>query len=246
LLSFSALRYASLATTILFGAQLVEAQTVVLPKGHSAPSAGSGLLRLPESPSGKKSVLVAVAASLVLPGVGELYAGNFESGRYFLVADALLWLGYGGTITQSNWIRRDARLYAVQHAGASMNGKDEQFEVNIGNFLSTDDYNQAKLRNREFDLVYRGAQDAWLWDSDASRTRFRDLRIRSDEWKQASTFVVAALVVNRIISAFNAGRAAGRANRPAETTGSLDVDVAVVPYTITSHQGISVQLCSRF
>jgi len=44
----------------------------------------------------KKSVVLAVVASLILPGMGELYAGSFESGKYNLIAEGGLWLTYSG------------------------------------------------------------------------------------------------------------------------------------------------------
>jgi len=33
------------------------------------------------APAEKKSVMLAIVASLILPGMGELYAGSFESGK---------------------------------------------------------------------------------------------------------------------------------------------------------------------
>ena len=82
----------------------------------------------------------------------------------------------------------------------------------IGNFMYTERYIEQKLRNREFGLVYRSSDFHWEWKSVDDRIRFRSLRIQSEEWKQASRFVVAALVVNRVISAFSAGRAASRSD----------------------------------
>lgn len=168
----------------------------------------------------KKSVLLAIAASLILPGMGELYAGNFNtSGKYVLLAEGGIWSTYAGIRLHGTWIRNDARAFATAHSGISMGGKDEQFEVNIGNFLSTDEYNQAKLRNREFDLIYSDPGYNWRWDSDVSRLRFKDQRIRSDHIFQTSKFVIATAVVNRIVSAFSAGRAVGAHNRSLRPVG---------------------------
>ncbi len=165
---------------------------------------------------GRRSVLLAVAASLVLPGAGEWYAGNFqESGRYSLGAEAALWVTYAGFRLHSDWVRNDARTFGTQMAGISFGGKDAEFEVNVGNYLTVDDYNQAKLRNREYDKVYSDPAYAWAWASDAERSRFRDERIRSDRILQSAKFAVAGLVVNRVISAFAAGRGALAANRNA-------------------------------
>lgn len=169
------------------------------------------------SPSpGRRSVLLAVAASVVLPGAGEYYAGNFqESGRYSLAAEAALWLTYAGFHLHGTWVRNDARAFGAQMAGVAFNGKDNEFEVNIGNYLTVADYNDAKLRSREFEKLYTDPAYAWAWTSDADRNRFREERIRSDRILQAAKFAVAGLVVNRVISAFAAGRGAAAANRAA-------------------------------
>jgi hypothetical protein len=100
-------------------------------------------------------------------------------------------------------------------AGVSFGGKDADFEVNVGNFLTIDDYNQAKLLNREYDKLYTDPAFSWAWASDEARNQFREERIRSDRILQAAKFAVAGLVVNRIISAFAAGRGAAAANRAA-------------------------------
>src|ERR1035437_7779381 len=34
--------------------------------------------------------------SAVLPGMGELYAGRYETGKFFTAGELLLWLGYAG------------------------------------------------------------------------------------------------------------------------------------------------------
>lgn len=177
----------------------------------------------------EKSVTLAVVYSLLLPGMGELYAGNFSSGKYFLITDAGLWLGYGGFRYYGQWLRTDARSYATQYAGANFDGKDEAFEVNMGNFNSLEEYNEAKLRNREFDLLYDPQSSyAWRWESDASRLQFKNRRIRSDEVFQSSRFVIGVLVLNRIISAFSAGRAAAAFNQDlkGESAWRLGADVA--------------------
>lgn len=169
-----------------------------------------------EPSPGRRSVLLAVAASVLLPGAGEYYAGNFqESGRYSLAAEAALWITYAGFHLHGTWVRNDARAFGAQMAGVSFSGKDNDFEVNIGNYLSVDEYNQAKLQDRAFDKIYTDPAYAWSWASDADRNRFREERIRSDRIFQAAKFAVAGLVVNRVISAFAAGRGAAAANRAA-------------------------------
>jgi len=206
--------------------------------------------RLPEAPviqqtettPGRKSVLLAVAGSILVPGLGEWYAGNFnESGRYSLAAESVLWITYGGLQLHSGWVRNDAKVFGTQMAGISFDGKDADFEVNIGNFMTTDEYNQAKLRNREYEKIYNDPSYAWSWASEADRQRFKEERIRSDRIVQSAKFVIAGLVVNRIISAFAAGRGAVAANRAARRAEwgigmNAGVDAAGAPALTLSFQ----------
>ena len=178
---------------------------------------------LTNEPKQEKSVLLAVVYSLLVPGMGELYAGSFENGKYQLMAEGGLWLTYAGFRLHSNWLRNDAKLFATEHSNADLNGKDEQYEVNIGNFNTMEEYNQTKLRNRDYDLLYTGSQYNWQWDSEVNRLRFRDLRIRSSQIYNNSKFIIAAVVINHVISAFSAGRAAVMFNRSIATNEKLQI-----------------------
>src|SRR5512143_179554 len=90
----------------------------------------------PQLPEGKKSVGLAALYSLALPGMGELYAGSFSSGKYFLVAEGLLWLTYAVFQVRADALRDDSRAFAVAHAGITLQGKNDQYFVDIGNFVS--------------------------------------------------------------------------------------------------------------
>jgi hypothetical protein len=163
---------------------------------------------LPASPaSEKKKVGLAAVYSLLLPGMGELYAGSFSSGRFFLGAEAALWLTFSTFEVYGNSLRDDSRAYAVQHAGISVAGRTDQYFVDIGNFLNTNDFNNKKLRDRDASLVY-DASYAWQWDSDASRAAFKGQRIASDNAYNNTKFVVAAIIINHVASAINAARVA--------------------------------------
>jgi len=175
------------------------------------------------SSESQKSVVLAVVASLILPGMGEMYAGSFESGKYNLIAEGALWLAYSGFRMHANWLQQDAQTFANQHASANFNNKDDQYSVNIGNFNTTDEYNQTKLRNRETDLVYTTDQYNWQWDSDANRTQFKDLRIRSGEVKNNAKLFIGAIVVNHLFSAFSAGRKAAAFNNSLSLMDNIEI-----------------------
>ncbi len=171
-----------------------------------------------------KSVTLAVALSALVPGTGELYAGNFGTGKYAMIAEGALWVTYAAFYTHANWIIRDAKVFATDHAGTNFAGKGSQFNVDIGNYLSVDAYNQAKMRSRDDNLLYTDPSYFWRWDSDADRLAFKNERIRSDEIYQNGKFVIAAAVVNRIFSAFSAGRAAAAYNRKVLLEGAWNFE----------------------
>ena len=157
--------------------------------------------------SEKKSVGLAAFYSLLLPGMGELYAGGFESGKYFLIADGLLWLTFAAFEVSGNSLRDDSRAFAVSRAGVDPAGKDDQYYVDIGNFLDIHEYNEKQLRDREPETLYDPAAGySWVWDSDASRATYREQRIQSETMYNNNKFVVAGLIVNRVASAINAVR----------------------------------------
>lgn len=194
---------------------------------------------------GKKSVTLAVLSSLLIPGLGELYAGSFTTGKYYSMAEGGLWLTYAGFRLHANWLRNDARSFAEEHSGVTLNGKDEQFEVNIGNFNTVDDYNQAKLRNREYEFLYTDIQYTWRWDSDVNRAQFKNLRIRSDQIFNNSKFIIAAVVINHILSAFSAGRAATAYNR----TLSSDEKIEIQSFALNDGfrlNGVGLMLTAKF
>ncbi|RPI04739.1 MAG: hypothetical protein EHM64_08960 [Ignavibacteriae bacterium] len=193
----------------------------------------------------RKSVVLAVVASLILPGMGEWYAGSFESGKYNLMAEGGLWLTYSGFRLHADWLQEDARSFAKLHSGASFDNKDDQYSVNIGNFSTTDEYNQAKLRNRENDLVYTAGQYQWQWDTDINRNQFKELRVRSAEVKNNSKFIIAAVVVNHLFSAFSAGRRAAAYNKSLSLLGRLDIQT----YTMnigSRIDGVGVNFSTKF
>ncbi len=192
-----------------------------------------------------KSVTIAVVLSLIVPGMGEWYAGNFGTGKYFLIADGTFWLAYAGFEYRGDWLREDARSFGATHAGANFGNKDDQYSVNVGSYASRDDYNQARLRDRRYDQLYTLQAYDWQWDSDVNRLRFRDLRVQSDQMYENAKFAVGALVVNRLISAFLAGRTAARTNLPFSALGAWRMAAATKGGFQDAH-GIELRITREF
>jgi hypothetical protein len=245
------LRPFNIAFSIALFATLLQAQPFLKPAIQSLGSAGpSGSNAAPlvetQIRIEKKSVWMAIGYSLILPGLGDVYADNMRTGRYYLGADAALWLTYGGLRTYGRWLRQDAQTYASQHAGANFDGKGDQFAVDIGNFDNVYEYNEAKLRNRQFDLIYDpGTNFAWQWTTANDRLDYKHLRIRGDAVTRNSQFVIGALVINRIISAISAARSVSAYNRSVQTVAAWRLR-ADVKGGVLAEQNLELTLSREF
>ena len=160
-------------------------------------------------PKEKKSVGLAAIYSLLVPGMGELYAGNFDAGKYFLMGEGLLWLTYTTFEVYGNSLRDDSRSFAVSRGGVNPSIDDDQFYIDIGNYSDVGAYNEAQLRERNPDKLYDPAAGyAWRWESDAARLAYRDQRIDSENMYNNRRFVVGAILINHLASAIHAARGA--------------------------------------
>lgn len=155
----------------------------------------------------KKSVGLAAIYSLLLPGMGELYGGNFEAGKYFLMGEGVLWLTYTTFEVYGNSLRDDARSFAASRGGVNPSNSDDQFFIDIGNYSSVAAYNEAQLRDRNPDRLYDPAAGySWQWESEAARLSYRDQRIDSENMYNNQRFVVGAILINHLASAIHAAR----------------------------------------
>lgn len=176
------------------------------------------------SASSKKSVPLAVALSLVLPGMGELYAGDYSRGKYLTSAEGFLWLTFASVQLYGTWLKNDARLFAATNAGVKLDGKDDKYFVDIGNYSDIYWYNERKLQDRQDDKLYDpNSNYYWRWNSEEDRQKYRNFRIKSDEVFNSRQFIVGAILANHIVSAINAGMLASKLNKQTDFTSSFQI-----------------------
>jgi hypothetical protein len=153
----------------------------------------------------KKKVGLAIIYSLLLPGMGELYAGNYTTGKYFTIAEGALWGTFIGMNTYGSWQKSRYKSYAASNAGVNNAGKDDDYYSNISLYLNINDYNDDMARNGEFNKMYNTEQKYWQWTAQDRRT-YRAMWVSSESAYNNVRFVVGAMVLNRVISAINAVR----------------------------------------
>jgi len=161
----------------------------------------------------KKSPGLAILYSLLLPGMGELYAGNYSTGKYFTIADGVIWGFFTGMTIYGNNKEDDYRSFAKAYGSVNLDGKDEEYFANISLYENIDEFNREKELNRDFNGVYDVDTYYWEWEGTSQRREYRDLWLSSENAKNNVRFAVGALVLNRIVSAIFAVRSVSAYNK---------------------------------
>jgi hypothetical protein len=167
----------------------------------------------------KKKAGIAVLYSLLLPGMGEMYAESYDSGIYFTIAEGLSWGALFGFNYYSDWQKDNYKAFAASNGGVNVNSKDEDYFATIGEYMDIEEYNRAKALNREFKEMYNSETAGWQWESNLERERYRTMWEESELASNSIQFVVGAMIVNRIVSAINAARLVSNYNEKLDESG---------------------------
>ncbi len=161
----------------------------------------------------KKKTGLAIIYSALLPGMGELYAGGYSSGKYFTIADGVLWGGLIGATAYANNQKDNYESFAVTYGGVDLNNKDEKYFGNIGNYLDIYQYNRSQELDRNFDDVYNEETHYWKWSGQEQRSEYRSMWKSSETAYNSTRFIIGALILNRIASVINAVRLVNAHNK---------------------------------
>ncbi len=175
----------------------------------------------------KKNPGLAIIYSLLLPGMGELYADGYSSGKYFTIAEGTLWGVFIGMNTYANWQKDRYQAYAVTNGGVNSTGKGADFYAAIGDYTSLDQFNEEQALNRDFSAMYNAETNYWNWPTQEQRRTYRGMWTSSEQTFNDIRFVVGAMIVNRIASAINAVRLVSAYNKNLDTDLSWNVSVGL-------------------
>ncbi|MBN1433189.1 hypothetical protein JW921_00400 [Candidatus Fermentibacterales bacterium] len=159
----------------------------------------------------------AVLRSVALPGWGQHHLGHGGLGNVFLGLEIATWAGVGLSYLEGSFNRDDYVSLALEEAGLSVRGRPHDFLEDIGDFMSSDEYNDYVRRlaryyypddpdrQREYyESHARYGADSWSWSSESAMLEFRDLYRVSRLWFRRSLYIAAFALVNRAISAIDA------------------------------------------
>lgn len=192
----------------------------------------------------KKNSGLAIIYSLLLPGMGELYAESYQSGKYFTIAEGVLWGTYIGINTYGNWQKDRYKSFAVANGRINIDGKDEDYFATISEYLSIDQYNNEKALERNFKEMLDENKYFWKWSSE-DRRAYRSMWVSSEQAFNNLRFVVGAMIINRIASAVNAVRLVSAYNRKQAEELSWNIS-AGVENSITLPNHFTINFQTRF
>ena len=175
----------------------------------------------------KKSTGLAILYSLLLPGMGELYADGYESGKYFTIAEGVLWGTYIGMSVHASNQEDNYKAYATSNASINTSGKDDDYFATIGQYQNINNYNNQKAFERNFDQMYDTETFFWKWQSTEDRRTYRSMWSSSEQTYNDLRFVVGAMLLNRVVSAINAVRLVGAYNNRLEEELSWNVSIGL-------------------
>jgi hypothetical protein len=166
----------------------------------------------------EKSGILAMAASIVLPGLGQQYLGQKERALAYFSAEALFIFGAVACNSISSQIFNNAKAYAWEHANVTGGaGADAVFWQNMRYFDESDGLNQSISRgyNQMQELIYRDQEKdyltsnlQWRWDDPSNRKTYATFLNKSHSYQVAASFLVGAMVLNRLVSFVDARFAA--------------------------------------
>ncbi len=198
----------------------------------------------------KKSPGLAFIYGLLLPGMGHVYANNFNTGKYFMISEATLWLTYALFTVYGNWLLDDAYSYATTHAGVTVGSKqrDDKFFIDIANYENVDEYNNEKLRFGEYEkLYYPELGYGFYWNSTEERRQYRADKIGGDRTLNDRLFVTGAVLINHLISGISAVFAANSYNSELKEKGSggIKMSAGVIKH-FNRVDGIKLNISKNF
>jgi len=179
-----------------------------------------------QSAPGKKKAGLAIIYSLILPGMGELYADAYDSGIYFTIADAVFWGGVAGFNIYGDWKKENYQSFAQSNGDVKTDGKNDKYFADIGNYIDIYEYNRVQELSRNFDQVYDEETYYWNWNDNEHRSEYRNMWTSSESAYNNVRFAVGALILNRVVSAINAVRLVSAFNKKIEA-GDWNVSVGM-------------------
>lgn len=184
-----------------------------------------------------KSRGLAMMSSILLPGLGHQYLGNHSRALVYYSTEMFFLFGMIFCEGYSNRLFGDAKSYAYEHAEIRGDkGESDYYWKMVGNFMGTDEFNDVMELNRTIDDKYSPLNYFWRWDDESTMEKYNEFRENATRFHVASSFFIAAMVLDRVIAFIDIRRA----TRQESVTGRSSLDIRPEFNPLKGSAGISV------
>ncbi|HRI46450.1 MAG TPA: hypothetical protein PK559_05025 [Ignavibacteriaceae bacterium] len=171
----------------------------------------------------RKNPGLAILYSALLPGMGELYAGDYSIGQYLTITEVALWGTYYGVEKYGDWKKDNYLSYAKSEGGVDLTNKNDEYFAKIGDYRDIYQYNDEMSAQRNFKAMYSTDTHFWKWEATSNRRAYRSLWVSSQVSYNNLRFVVGGMILNRIASIINAVRLVTAYNKNQSSNWNVSV-----------------------
>ena len=194
---------------------------------------------------------IAIAATVLLPGLGHQYIGDEQRTLSYIAAEALAWFGFFYCESYALRLEGDAHAFANTWAGAQGGAKaDELYWLDVGRLMDSEGQDPYPLGHEQIQSLNRTTQDRyiadnlqWHWQSNDLRKEYQQQIQNTVNFHVAANFFIGAMVLNRII-AFMDIRMSTR-DKTIKTTKPSIVST-IKPYAIATPTNTALGFTAQF
>jgi len=186
------------------------------------------------------------AASVLLPGSGELLMGEYTRGGTLLAIDMLSIYAFVSTDKEIERQRDSYMSFASAYAGVPYGMPRNHYQA-VQDFVSSDYYNDIQeMMARNYYLIYNyvpeayldyierntyTGDEAWNWGNEASWQEYKNMRLRHQRTKMSHNFALGIMLLNRAVSAIDSALLSRKLNGAVYVTPS-GLEGAMLNYKI--------------
>jgi hypothetical protein len=157
----------------------------------------------------------AIIMSALVPGSGQLYAGQKTAGSVFLSVELGIILSMIRFSSEANWAEKNYQRFAYANTGIAL-GSDSDLYQAMHNYSSSEKYNESIVMNaRNYFLIYNNSpqdyqdyldeytyhgNESWEWGNRAEWMKYREIRKSKQKYEVYQNFTISALVINHLVS----------------------------------------------
>lgn len=198
------------------------------------------------------STKLSLAMSALVPGSGDMYAGNYAKGGLAIFREVALIATLFHFNNQADSFDNSAKKFANNITGAPMNSNSEYYDL-LAQQVSCSQFNENVRLNAQnyygygtqgyYDFVETysiNEEQAWDWESSQNLKKYKNYRAQKQKNNQNASFVIGALIVNHLYSAISTAITTSNNNKKFRDKHSINIQPDL------QNQGVSVNYGFKF